>query len=181
MLPLVGCFRPWASWWKVVDWERRAPLVTPQRGRLQDDHLPTPAHAFPPTRAAVVAHEVAGATRPWGRNPQSPVPSCYRISRLSPRAVITHKLHAKRFPLHSPPCGFSDVWLRLVPLDFLFSVKALIKSLWITQPPSFIKLVGTQFLKPLFTCQVKLKLACGFKYVGCFVSLHCERMELKIC
>lgn len=145
MLPLVGCFRPWASWRKVADWEQRASLLTCSslaEGRLQDHHLSTPAHAFPPTRAAVAAHGVAGATRPRGRSQQSPVPSCCYISRVNPRAVTTCKLRAKPFPLHSPPWGFSDVWLRLLPLDFLFSAKVLIKSLWLTGPPSFMKLVG---------------------------------------
>lgn len=145
MLPLIGYFRPRASWWKVVDWEQRTPLLTCSslaEGRLQDYHLSTPAHAFPPTRAAVVARGVAGATRSWWRSQQSPVPSCYYISRVNPRAVTTSKRRAKPFPLHSPPWGFSDAWLRLVPLDFLFSVKVLIKSLWLTEPPSLMELVG---------------------------------------
>lgn len=149
MLPLTGYFRPWASWWKVVDWEQRASLVTHHslaEGRLQDQnhhhhHHPT-THTFPPTRATTVAHGVAGATRSWGGSQQSSVLSCYHISRVNPTVVTTCKFCAKNFPLHLPPCGFSDVWLRLVPLAFLFSVKALIKSFWFAKSPSFMKLVG---------------------------------------
>lgn len=52
------------------------------------------------------------------------------------------KHNVKPFAWHSLPCGFSDVQLRLVPLVFFFSVKALITSLGLTEPPTFIKPVS---------------------------------------
>lgn len=151
---------------RVVGWEQRDPLLTSSslvEKRLRGQHCSTPVYAFP-ARRTIVAHEVIGHGEMVSK---AVVPSLHCISRVNLTAIIICKHNAKPFLWHYLPCGFSDVHLRLIPLDFFFSVKELITSLGLTEPPTFIKPVGTSFLNRLFTCQVKLKLACGFKYMGC--------------
>lgn len=168
-LHLVGYFRPWVSWWKVVCWDQRAPLLTGNilvERRLHDPHLSTSA-CFPSYKGHSCSSWGGESSQDMGKGPEKPCSFPLLHLQGEPQGCNNMQtLYAKPFVWHCPPCIFSDVQLRLVPLDF-FPLKALIKPPWLTNPPSFIKPVGTSFLKHLLTYQIKLKLSCGFKYMDC--------------